>query len=200
MIISCSQKECAAAIRVSFGLSLIACDKRKLKAETRFALYYSSVSKGTLAKVSPVRVAWHLKSYVRSNREFLRGPITKSFDYCQFSNGKLQAHRPRSSKPSSSSLTRRVHLRRQSPSQTPPPPPYIPRPHIPRCPRQTTHPASSEEGEIAETPEGKASIRKRKARFRHLRDSGHGEEVRDICAAASDVGGIYVGDIGFEDG
>ena len=169
--------------------------QRKLKAETRFALYYSSVSKGTLAKVSPCQGGLALRILCPK-----QSGIPSPCDYCQFSNGKLQAHRPRSSKPSSSSLTRRVHLRRQSPSQTPPPPPYIPRPHIPRCPRQTTHPASSKEGEIAETPEGEASIRKRNARFRHLRDSGHGEEVRDICAAASDVGGIYVGDIGFEDG
>lgn len=51
--------------------------QRKLKAETRLALYYSSVSKGTLAKVSPVRVTWHLGFYVRSDREFLHHPITK---------------------------------------------------------------------------------------------------------------------------
>ena len=176
--------------------------QRKLKAETRFALCYSSVSKGTrtLAKVSPCQGGLALRILCPKQSRIPSPPNYKSCDYCQSSNGKLQAHRPRSSKPSSSSLTRRVHFRRQSPSQTPPPPPYIPRPHLPRCPRQTTHPASSKEGEIAETPEGEASIRKRKARFRHLRNSGHGEEVRDICAAASDVGGIYVGDIGFEDG
>ena len=147
--------------------------QRKLKAETRFALYYSSVSKskGTLPWL------WHFEGFMSEAIVNPSPPNCKSCDYCQFPNGKLQAHRPRSPKPSSSSLTSRIHLCRQSPAQTPPPPPYIPRPHIPRCPRQTTHPAPSKEGEIAETPEGEASIRKRKTRFRHLRDSGQCEEV-----------------------